>query len=100
MNIRNLFNKKKKVKNTELVLPSNLASIPMRDKISLDKIDELNKYKEEYRELLISNKHLFGHDITRNYFNDEMVLNFNLFGKLVINHDEIFNRSTTRIYSK
>ena len=100
MNIRNFFNKIRSINNKELVLPSNLASIPMRDKISIDKIQELSEYKDNYRELLLKNKNLFSNEISIKYFNDEMLMNFNLFSNLIVNHDEIFNLYTTSEYIK
>ncbi len=100
MNIRNFFNKIRSINNTELVLPSELASIPMRDKISIDKIQELSEYKDNYRELLLKNKNLFSNEISIKYFNDEMLMNFNLFSNLIVNHDEIFNLYTTPEYIK
>jgi len=96
MNIKELFNKlfKSGTKNYGLALPTDLVSVPMRDRLDDEKIKELEEYKANYFRLLEQKKHFTSHDIESADFNQDMLMNFELFGRLVINHDDDYNPST------
>ena len=102
MNIKELINKlfKTKEKSYGLALPTDLVSVPMRDNLTDDKIKELDEYKDKYLKLLETKKRFTSHDIETADFNQEMIMNFELFGRLVINHDSDYNLSTMADYEK
>jgi len=102
MNIKELFNKlfKSGTKNYGLALPTDLVSVPMRDRLDDEKIKELEEYKANYFRLLEQKKHFTSRDIEAADFNQEMLMNFELFGRLVINHDNNYNLDTMKDYEK
>ena len=100
MNIKELLYKLFKVKVKSLALPTDLESIPMRDKLNADKILVLDNYKNKYLESISHKKIITSHDITSHNFNNEMLMNFNLFGRLVIKHNDIYNFDTMEDYEK
>ena len=53
MNIRELLNKLRGSKdiNNSLILPANLETIPMRDKLDSDKIQRLDEIKKKYEDI-------------------------------------------------
>lgn len=102
MNLKELINKlfKSKERNYGLALPTDLVSVPMRDSLDDDKIKELDEYKDNYLEILSQKKHFTSRDISSQDFNQEMIMNFELFGRLVINHDNNYNLDTMKDYEK
>ena len=102
MNIKELIKKlfKYGTKNYGLALPTDLVSVPMRDSLDDDKIKELDEYKDNYLEILSQKKHFTSRDISSQDFNQEMIMNFELFGRLVINHDNNYNLDTMADYEK
>lgn len=102
MNIKELINKlfKSETKNYGLALPTDLVSVPMRDSLDDKKIKKLEEYKSDYLEILAQKKHFTSHDICSRDFNQEMLMNFELFGRLIANHDDIYNLDTMADYEK
>jgi len=102
LDIKNMFKRllKDEVKNTGLALPTDLVAVPMRDSLSDDKIKELDKYKDKYLEMLTKKKYFTSHDITSQDFVDEMLMNFELFGRLIANRDMNYNLDTMADYRK
>ncbi len=104
MNIKELLNKLRGNKNVSnsLILPNNLESIPMRDKLDDNRIKRLDEIKKKYEDILSQeNRSYFNsYNLTNQKANDEMRINFSLFGKLVINHDEVYNLITMEYYEK
>lgn len=102
MNIKELFNKlfKGSGKSYWLALPTDLVAVPMRDQLSDDKIKGLEEYKDKYLEVLGKKKYFTSHDIASANFNNEMLMNFELFGRLVANRDTTYNLDTMAEYEK
>ena len=102
MNFKELINKlfKSQEKHYGLALPTDLVSVPMRNSLDDDKIKELDEYKDNYLKLLEVKKHFTSHDIEAADFNDEMLMNFELFGRLVVNHDSDYNLSAMTDYER
>ena len=102
MNLKELIKKifKSETKNYGLALPTDLVSVPMRDCLDDDKIKELDEYKDNYLEILAQKKHFTSHNISSKDFSQEMLMNFELFGRLVINHDNNYNLDTMKDYEK
>ena len=95
MNIFDFFKKIRggnSVVTESLVLPSTLANIPTdRGRLDDEKIAKLEKIKEEFLKILSQKKYFSSHDLTSKYFNEDMLMNISLFGKLVIDHDDVYN---------
>ena len=102
MNLKELIKKlfKSETKNYGIALPTDLVSVPMRDSLDDDKIKELDEDKDNYLEILSQKKHFTSRDISSQDFNQEMIMNFELFGRLVINHDNNYNLDTMKDYEK
>ncbi|MBQ6282575.1 MAG: hypothetical protein IJK66_03440 [Bacilli bacterium] len=102
MSIKELINKlfKPKTRQQGLALPTDLVSVPMRDSLDNSKIKELDEYKNSYLKILLQKKHFTSHDISSKDFSQEMAMNFELFGRLVINHDSNYNLDTMPNYEK
>lgn len=102
MNFKELINKlfKSQEKYYGLALPTDLVSVPMRDSLDDNKIKTLDEYKDNYLEVLSQKKHFTSRDIESVDFNQEMIMNFELFGRLVINHDSDYNLSTMADYER
>ena len=91
MNIRELLNKLRGSKdiNNSLILPANLETIPMRDKLDSDKIQRLDEIKKKYEDILSQNDkgYFYSYNLTSKFANDEMKMYFSLFGRIVFNHE-------------
>ncbi len=94
MNIKELLNKIFSAKSKAIVLPNDLVYIPKREGLSKDNLVKLDNFKAEYKKILSQKKFFSSYDLTSEYFNDEMLMNFTLFGILIINHDDGFNYDT------
>ena len=102
MNFKDLIIKlfKSQEKHYGLALPTDLVSVPTRDSLDDNKIKTLDEYKDNYLEILSQKKHFTSRDIESVDFNQEMIMNFELFGRLVINHDSDYNLSTMADYER
>lgn len=102
MNFKELIIKlfKSQEKHYGLALPTDLVSVPTRDSLDDNKIKTLDEYKDNYLEILSQKKHFTSRDIESVDFNQEMIMNFELFGRLVINHDSDYNLSTMADYER
>ena len=100
MNIRELFDKIRGVKNMELVVPSDLEVIPMREILSDDKIALLDEIKKHYEEILLKKENFLINDLSSKYFTDEMNMYMSLFNRIVMNHESIYNFDTMPEYKK
>ena len=102
MGIRDILNKLRGNKSGGLVLPANLESIPMRDQLDENKIRQLDIIKKEFENILSQKdkNYFYSYNLTDKQNNDDMRMNFSLFGKLVIDHDGIYNLKTMEHYEK
>ena len=91
MNIKGLLNKLLGREVKDLILPASLETVPMRDKLDEEKTKRLDEFKQEYIRLLNSREHVFSYDLTSEYFHDALLMNFTLFGKIIMNHEFVYN---------
>ena len=91
MNIKTFFSKLLNNKEHDLVLQSDLVSIAMRDSLDEVKKVKLDEYKKAYLNILSQKKYISIYDIAMSDYNEEIRMNFQLFGRIVINNDSDYN---------
>lgn len=98
--IKSLF---KSNNNDSLIKLEDVEPIPSRETIkNPQKIALLDTIKKRYLEKINISKNttITSRDLDSKNFKEEMLMNFELFGRLVINHDVVYNFDTMAEYEK
>ena len=100
MTIKDIFYKLFGARSTSLVSVASLESIPMRNALNDENIARLDNYKKKYMTILKQNEHITSHKLASRSYNDEVLMNFTLFGKLIMSHNDVYNLDTINDYEK
>ena len=100
MDIKGYLSRLFKAKELGMISLNDMAYIPTRDELNSELVKLLDQYKENYKEVLLQDKYITSYDISSKDYSDDMIMNFYLFNRLIINQDEVYNLDTMEEYKR
>ena len=100
MDIKGYLSRLFKTKELGMISLNDMAYIPNRNELNSELVKSLDEYKEKYKEILLQDKYITSHDISSKDYSDDMIMNFYLFNRLIINQDEVYNLDTMEEYKR
>ena len=89
-----------KTKELGMISLNDMAYIPTRNELNNELAESLDEYKDNYKEVLLQDKYITSHDISSKDYSDDMIMNFYLFNRLIVNQDEVYNLDTVEEYKR